>query len=56
MDSCPEFLWPQAQRHVPTGVYCGQSAIRRLAERRKLGRPPGQGASPADRHTPTAVE
>ncbi|MEI5522616.1 epoxide hydrolase [Streptomyces brasiliscabiei] len=28
-----EFLWPQGQKHVPTGVYCGPPAIRRLAER-----------------------
>ncbi|WP_328838704.1 epoxide hydrolase [Streptomyces europaeiscabiei] len=28
-----EFVWPQGQQHVPTGVYCGPPAIRRLAER-----------------------
>ncbi|GAA3510643.1 pimeloyl-ACP methyl ester carboxylesterase [Streptosporangium album] len=28
-----EFNWPEGQLEVPTGVYCGPPAIRRLAER-----------------------
>ncbi|WP_406314478.1 epoxide hydrolase 1 [Streptosporangium sp. NBC_01639] len=28
-----EFAWPEGQSEVPTGVYCGPPAIRRLAER-----------------------
>lgn len=31
-----EFTWPEGQRQVPTGVYCGPPAVRRLAERDNL--------------------